>query len=45
MSSADDKRDHDDAGDPLPPWSDDELDYDGATNDVKVDCTRSGGGK
>jgi hypothetical protein len=45
MSLADGERDHDDAGDPLPSWSDGELDYDGAIDDVKVDCTRSGGGE
>jgi hypothetical protein len=45
MSSVDDERDPDDAGDPLSPWDDGELDHNGATDDGEVDRTRSGGGE
>ena len=51
MSSVDGERDHDVVGDLLPPWGagsksgDNELDYDGATDDGEVDRTRSGGGE
>ena len=51
MSSVDGERDHDVAGDPLPPWgirsrsSDGKLDHDGATNDGEVNRIGSSGGK
>ena len=51
MSSADGEWDRNVAGDPLPPWGtgrgsgEGELDHNGATDDGKVDHTRSGGGK
>ena len=51
MSSVDGEPDYDIAGDPLLPWGTEsgsnggELDHDGATNNGKVDRTRSGGGE